>query len=1010
MAKNRKFLLLLFFISAFLNVSGFAYLPVDTVYALETSYPSILGVSVNDTSTFPEYARYFFTFGISISITLAALVIIFGGIYYLISLGRGKFTDEGKEWIKAGVLGLFLILGAYLIVYTINPDLTVFRLDNLDQINFNPLNPNTPTPGQKTTTYNEIPIGSSVEKLLTKQIGCYAFDENGDPIKGEKMEALPCQDDICHSVAPNAQPEQIDAPTFLKNDRVECAINLEAGIKAKLKQIKEQIIDPLIDLMNNNCNCTGDIPEADRADSVFNKNFYGASLLAANDANSEDPTKCDASCNIENGCDEYRGECAENTIITNENCSGDCKEKGCKPKNSSDKLCCQNPDNTKKTIENTLKLLESDPSHQNYTSNLTKSYVYDNDDGYISVINIENWKKLNLGEQFYFLTEKLNSLQQGVENDSQLLANQASQLNKCYFAVTAVDLANLIKQTNQSENLIMVNGEQLSKYCKAFNYSNSSCYKKCQDMCPDNQGVTSCVSNCPNCASDDSDCLKKQTKCMGGCLDKKTCPNSPFGNLGECMNSCSDQCLENCQKIYSENSDELNICQTQCQSNSKCLAENVPACIFSQSGPDKCADTIQNNDAENLDYCINRSYYSCKYGSYQNAGYVDCANGYGCAKTNGAYPPFLKSSLFSSSYLFQNPEKERCQNSFQQCFTDKNVRKTCKEVYPETAKCPTLSSCPYCPCTSLEDKTLKFTPLPQKTGRCEDDNNNNSFTITGYQIVGPECGEYSFSSDPLTFYCQQDWWNNDKEKRETPMGKERFCPKNSEIPVGQTIDDAQKWASEFMQKIDDFKKVIQKEVADPLAVIQKHIEDKDYCKCDSKMNKDACCVGSCEKTPACFTDCKFVKTESAEEGGGYSCSCNFEPCSGQPCQQMIDLLTKISNAYNKLLEPYGKLFVFYIDDQRSEVLKELTYSREKTNNCSVTRNTYGTQAKLMSCGRIEDELIPPINTDMATIINGKAIQNYCYGNKLGKLFNTNLNDNWFCCEVYNPEQSESKSQ
>jgi hypothetical protein len=1013
----KKFLAFLCFGCVFLLNGGLAL-------ALELRYPTILGFSINDTSKFPEYARYFFNIGIALAGIISVGVLAFGGIYYLIDFARGRFRDEGKEWIKAGITGLLIVMCSYLIVFTINPSLTIFKLDNLKQINFNPLNPVTPTPNHRTTTFNAIPIGNLVETLLTKKIGCYAFDDNGNPIKGERMEAQPCQDATCSTIAPNAQSEEFDAPTFLKNDRVECILNLEAGIKAKLKKIREEIISPLIDLMDNNCACSGDTADAD---SAFNKEYFIAGIIAKTDK-SEDPTKCDSNCNLDDPCDtssDADGKCGEGENEdkkAGDPCDGDCKEKACKPADKSGKLCCQNPDDTKKQIEDMLKLLKSDPSHDEYLNQLTTSYKYGNDDGYLSVIDLGIWGEFNLWEQYNILVTMLNGKKSSVKSESKNLGNNATKLSNCYFAMSTVDLVNLAKQNNDNENLILVNGAPMSKYCKVFNYSNSSCYKRCQDMCPDSQDLTSCISDCPKCggSDDSSDCLSRQSECMGSCLDQKPCPNSPFENLGECMNSCSSQCQENCQTIYSEDSDELTICQNLCLDNSKCLAENVSTCIFSQSSPDKCADTVQNHDAANLDYCINRSYYSCKYGSYQNAGYADCANGYGCAETSETYPPLLQSNLFSSSYLFQNSEKERCQNSIQQCFTDENVRKTCTDIYPETAKCPTLSNCPYCPCTSLESKEIKFTALAQKTGRCEDDNeyeNKDSFTMTDYQIVGPECGEYSFNNDPLTFYCQQDWWNNDKEKRENPMGKERFCSKNSEIPVGNTIDDAQKWAAELVQKIDDFKDVLEKEFDTPLAIIQKHVEDEDYCECDSTMNKDACCVGnSCEQTPACFTNCNFADTAvtSTDEEGNETttdkCACSLTPCSGQPCQQMIDPLTKMANAYNKLIEPYGELFAFYINDQRSEIFKELTYSREKINDCSVAANTHGTQVKIMGCGRIEDELIPPINTNMSTILNGKTIQNYCYGSKLGKLFNMNLNDNWFCCEVYNPEESESKSQ
>jgi len=72
-------------------------------------------MSVNETSTLPDYAKYFFNLGIMLAGFLAAVITAYGGIYYLVSFGRGKFTDEGKDWIKAGLTGLILTLFSYIL-------------------------------------------------------------------------------------------------------------------------------------------------------------------------------------------------------------------------------------------------------------------------------------------------------------------------------------------------------------------------------------------------------------------------------------------------------------------------------------------------------------------------------------------------------------------------------------------------------------------------------------------------------------------------------------------------------------------------------------------------------------------------------------------------------------------------------------------------------------------------------------------------------------------------------
>lgn len=52
---------------------------------------------------------------------LALGVIIYGGVLYIVSAGFPSRQGDAKEWIKAAIYGLALLLGAYLILNTINP-------------------------------------------------------------------------------------------------------------------------------------------------------------------------------------------------------------------------------------------------------------------------------------------------------------------------------------------------------------------------------------------------------------------------------------------------------------------------------------------------------------------------------------------------------------------------------------------------------------------------------------------------------------------------------------------------------------------------------------------------------------------------------------------------------------------------------------------------------------------------------------------------------------------------
>jgi len=90
---------------------------------------------------------------------------------------------------------------------------------------------------------------------------------------------------------------------------------------------------------------------------------------------------------------------------------------------------------------------------------------------------------------------------------------------------------------------------------------------------------------------------------------------------------------------------------------------------------------------------------------------------------------------------------------------------------------------------------------------------------------------------------------------------------------------------------------------------------------------------------------------------------------------------------------------FLFSESGSDIFKELTYSRNLTNLCSLESESYGEKIKLFPCERVQDELVPP---ELKSTSAGKTVDSYCYGKFLGKYFTKeNLTDNWFCCEVYN---------
>jgi hypothetical protein len=76
----------------------------------------------------PKLVQYFYEWGIALGGLAAFISLVIGGFQYLTSMGEPARIREAKDRIYSAFLGLILLLGSWLILNTINPQLTSFRL------------------------------------------------------------------------------------------------------------------------------------------------------------------------------------------------------------------------------------------------------------------------------------------------------------------------------------------------------------------------------------------------------------------------------------------------------------------------------------------------------------------------------------------------------------------------------------------------------------------------------------------------------------------------------------------------------------------------------------------------------------------------------------------------------------------------------------------------------------------------------------------------------------------
>ena len=134
---------------------------------LEIEYPEIFGLKPETIKTgLPQYAKYIFNLAVMIVGLILLAVFIWGGILYLTSAGNVAKLGEAKERMASAFFGVVLLLSAYIILTTINPQLVIFELPFLEKIIPPAYQPSEYKSEGKTWTFWEIPLGQMIEKNL----------------------------------------------------------------------------------------------------------------------------------------------------------------------------------------------------------------------------------------------------------------------------------------------------------------------------------------------------------------------------------------------------------------------------------------------------------------------------------------------------------------------------------------------------------------------------------------------------------------------------------------------------------------------------------------------------------------------------------------------------------------------------------------------------------------------------------------------------------------------------
>jgi hypothetical protein len=136
------------------GISKYAF-GADATNQTTVNYPDFIDAS--KTTSPASFVSGFYTYALSISGTLAVIMIVYGGVKYTISAGNASAQSDAKNIITSSIWGVILLAGAYIILNTINPQL--LNLSAFEQTASGTLGP------IATSTYNEPGTGNGNSDL-----------------------------------------------------------------------------------------------------------------------------------------------------------------------------------------------------------------------------------------------------------------------------------------------------------------------------------------------------------------------------------------------------------------------------------------------------------------------------------------------------------------------------------------------------------------------------------------------------------------------------------------------------------------------------------------------------------------------------------------------------------------------------------------------------------------------------------------------------------------------------
>lgn len=126
-------ILILLFLGYPLSYHSFLHFAENRVFAaaLEVQYPTVSGQSLTAQSKLPAFVLYLFNFGMLLGFFAVFISLTIAGVMFFLSPVNVELRASARERVSGAISGLLILVLTYLIITTINPQLSILNLNEL---------------------------------------------------------------------------------------------------------------------------------------------------------------------------------------------------------------------------------------------------------------------------------------------------------------------------------------------------------------------------------------------------------------------------------------------------------------------------------------------------------------------------------------------------------------------------------------------------------------------------------------------------------------------------------------------------------------------------------------------------------------------------------------------------------------------------------------------------------------------------------------------------------------